>query len=221
MFAVAISGDGSVAAAGGWYDDKRGLLRAYDAKTGERLLDRLDVTKRVSLLSLSDDGNVLAAAADRAYVFVRRGGSFLPAPAFIDGFPGSVSAVSVHASGDWLVCCDKRGNVKVATIVDGVVLKTYAWPVVMEPIDPADPNSPQAPVPFLSAAISKRSDVFVVAGGNGVYVSSLSAIVAGKPPMRYGFWDTTAPVGMLPSEGVDGSVRRTSGGLRSQATARW
>ena len=208
VFAVAISGDGRVAAAGGCYDDTRGLLRAYNARTGETLLDGLDIAKRVSLLTLSDDGNVLGAAAERAYVFARLGGVFLPAsPAFVSGFPGSVTAVAVHSSGNWLVCCDKRGNVRVATIANGVITNTYSWPTVTEPIDPANQNSPVAPVPFLCAATAKYSDVFAVAGGNGVYVSSLKDVAAGQAPARYDFRDGAAPPGSLPSAaGTTGAV---------------
>src|SRR5262245_33958131 len=46
VFAVAISGDGEVAAAGGLLTDTpqfQGLLRAYDAKTGDNLLDYKDI----------------------------------------------------------------------------------------------------------------------------------------------------------------------------------
>src|SRR5439155_24191487 len=99
VFAVAISGNGKVAAAGGILKDSgnrppfQGLLRAYNADNGQLQLDyqglvgpqpaplgtgaaapaRPDTgrAQRVGWVSLSADGGVLAAAADKIYVFVR------------------------------------------------------------------------------------------------------------------------------------------------------
>ena len=39
VFAVGISGTGQIAAAGGWHDKKRGLLRIYDAANGKIKFD--------------------------------------------------------------------------------------------------------------------------------------------------------------------------------------
>ena len=101
VFAVGISGAGRLAAAGGWYDKKRGLVRIYDAANGNIKFEFLDKEiKRVSLISLSRDGGIVAAAANKLYVFVQQGSSYvrLDHPEFKAAFQGKVTAVAVHRS---------------------------------------------------------------------------------------------------------------------------
>src|SRR5438552_9102507 len=147
VFAVAISGDGKVAASGGLLTDTpsfQGLLRAYDAGTGEVILNYTGIVgavvagpaaagppdtgrrQRVSCISLSNDGAVLAAAADKIYVFVRKAdGKYPDRPTKIITFPDAFNqdnlaqAVAVHPDGKWLAACDKTGNVCMATIKNG------------------------------------------------------------------------------------------------------
>jgi len=107
-FGVAISGDGNIAAAGGWHDQDQALLRVYDATTGTSLLGYTEIQHRVSCVSLSDDGNVLAAAADDVYLFVKTGTVFPATPlkmGIADAAHNFVSSVAVHPGGDWLAAC--------------------------------------------------------------------------------------------------------------------
>jgi hypothetical protein len=188
VFAVGISGDGQVAAAGGWYDKKRGLMRIYDGNNGHLQFDFQDKKlKRVSIISISRDGGVVAAAANNLYVFVRKAGAYVLAdhPDFSNAFEGKVTAVAVHPSGSWLVACDKQGNVLLATISGGVVKRTWRWTARKEPIDPTKPASKKVPVPFLSIQVARRSDAFAVGGGNVVYLFTRSGFRKKKPTRKY------------------------------------
>jgi WD40 repeat protein len=166
VFGVAISGDGTIAAASGFLDmtstGVQGLVRAYDATANGKklLLDYDKIGERVSWVSLSYDGKVLAAAADDVYVFFRNQGNFNPIPLKLgiqgvaDGF---VSSVAIHPDGTWLAACDKLGHVHVARIdaTKGVVT-SQTW-------------TADAQYPFLSVAIAPTVNTFVVGGGNVVF----------------------------------------------------
>jgi outer membrane protein assembly factor BamB len=175
VFSVAISGDGRVAAAGGLftggaYSDRpdSGLLRAYDASNGKRLLD-YPGRRRINYIALSDDGAVLAAvSASKLYVFVRKNGSFAVDPAIPVGGGGFLDCVAVHPSGQWVVACDRGGNVYLVTIVKGTVQQTYKW------------TAPER-MPFLSVAISKDNESFVVGGGNAVYLFTRGSMMKAIP----------------------------------------
>lgn len=74
-FAVAISGDSTVAAAGGWMQEGVGFIRAYNAEDGQQFVT-YDIPSRVNSLALSADGSVLAAAANDAYLAGQTSGVF-------------------------------------------------------------------------------------------------------------------------------------------------
>jgi WD40 repeat protein len=198
VFAVAVSGNGGVAAAGGWFSKTQALLRAYDAADGTSLLNYAGITKRVSCVSLSDDGTVLAAAADDVYLFVSKGGAFPATPekmgltAIANSF---VTSVAVDPGGKWVAACDMEGNVHVATITQGKIDQTYRWTAPQVPMDHNDPKSATAPVPFLSIQIAKKSESFIVGGGDRVYHFTLDGIKNGAAPMQYDTWDAKAPTG--------------------------
>jgi hypothetical protein len=188
VFAVGISGDGQVAAAGGWYDKKLGLMRIYDGNTGKLHLDFQDKKlRRVSVISLSKDGGVVAAAANKLYVFVRNAGAYVLAdhPDFSSAFTGKVTAVAVHPSGSWLVACDKTGHVLLATLSGGVVKRTWRWTAPKAPIDQAKPSSGRAPVPFLSIQVARSRDAFAVGGGDVVYLFARNGFRKKKPTRTY------------------------------------
>ncbi|MBI3680212.1 MAG: hypothetical protein HY235_07420 [Acidobacteria bacterium] len=176
VYAVAISGDGRIAAAGGMlsggqYSDNpdTGMLRAFDAANGTRLLDFTDFRRRVNSTALSADGSVLAAGvARKVYIFVAAGGLFPLAPAVVSA-AGEVVSVAVHASGGWVAACDKRGKVYLATIAGGVV-QTFQWAAATR-------------TPFLSVAISRSSGYFVVGGGNDVLLFTLKSMMLGTGPV--------------------------------------
>ena len=164
VFGVAISGDGTIAAASGFRDmtstGVQGLVRAYNATDGTNLLNYDKIDERVSWVSLSYDGKVLAAAADDVYVFLRDQGHFNPAPLKLGiqgDAEGFVSSVAIHPDGTWLVACDKLGHVYVARIdaTTGVVTSQTTWTADVK-------------YPFLSVAIAPTANTFVVGGGNVV-----------------------------------------------------
>jgi hypothetical protein len=209
VFAVGISGDGSVAAGGGISTRTKGLLKIFRGQTGAVLFDSTaagsgGIRGRVSVLGLSGNGSVVAAAAGRLYVFVKSGTSYIPAVSSVPtGDPdfetelGTVAAVAVHPSGGWLAACNQLGQVLVATIASGKIKRTFLWNAPQEPVDPASAASPIAPVRFLSVTISAQSDSFVVGGSDVVYHGSLADIQIGNNPLRYDAWEAGAPSGSV------------------------
>jgi WD40 repeat protein len=186
-----------VAASGGWYDEANGILRAFDAATGQQLLDNTKIPARVSGVSLSRDGNILAAAADKVYVYKRSGSGYIslnPADSSWD-MDGSVKAVAVHPDGSWLVGCDMKGNVLMVTLAGGKVQGTHDWQAPEQPIDRINNPTALAPLPFLSVAIAGESDIFAVGGGDFVYLFTKKGMIQKQPKTEFDTWDGNAPAG--------------------------
>ncbi|MEK7407992.1 MAG: hypothetical protein AAB225_23220 [Acidobacteriota bacterium] len=189
IYAVAISGDGTVAAGGGLLNEgkfhphrpKRGLLRAFQVATGKKLLDSSAFPARVTSVSLSRDGGVLAAVAESSLYVFQRGASGLfstpPKEIDLDGYSPSVA---VHPSGSWLAACDTMGKVYLSTIHAGVVSQPATW-TALEPTDPILPLSPTEPVKFNCVSASRASNSLAVGGGDFVYLFTLASI-QGSPP---------------------------------------
>jgi WD40 repeat protein len=177
VFGVAISGDGKIVAGSGWLDRsdemKLGLLRAYDADSSSTgalklLLDYKDIKQRVSWVSLSDDGRVLAAVADDVYVFLRDGDAFNPEPLIFgvgEVAKQYMTSIAVHPSGAWLAACDHSGHVYAARLNNGVIENLVTW------------TAPKGH-PFLSVAIASDAGSFVVGGGNLVFVFDFNEFMA-------------------------------------------
>jgi WD40 repeat protein len=206
VFAVAISGDGSVAAGGGNATKTKGLLKIFDAATGAALLNSTSgspsIPGRVNIISLSRTGSVAATAANGLHVFLKSGASYTRAasatPASDPKFKtalGRVAAVSVHPDGTWLAACNQKGQILIATIAAGKVKRTFLWQAPQEPVNPNSASSPTAPVRFLSVAISSQADSFVAGGSDVVYRGSLADMMSGISPVRYDAGDPAAPVG--------------------------
>lgn len=185
IYGVAVSGDGAFAAAGGWLERNgsavRGVVRAYSAADGKKILDYTDFTQRMSWVTLSNDGSVLAAVADDVYVFIRDGKAFNPIPLRL-GIGGLanryVTSVALHPDGTWLAACDQAGHVYMATISNGVLSRPFVW------------TAPQnVEVPFLSVAIAATAKTFVAGGGDSLFHFSFDGMKRGDPPTVY---DTTA-----------------------------
>lgn len=184
IYGVAISGDGAIAAAGGWLEKNgsavRGVLRAYNAADGKKILDYTDFTQRMSWVALSNDGTVLAAVADDVYVFIREGKAFNPIPLRL-GIGGLanryVTNVAVHPDGNWLAACDQAGHVYMATIANGRLSRPFTW-TAPENVD----------IPFLSVAIAANSNTFVAGGGNFLFHFSVDGMRQGAAPTVF---DTT------------------------------
>ena len=205
VFAVAISGDGKTAAAGGWASPGRGFLQVYVA-TGGVKLDVTTIAARVNSVGLSKDGGVLAAAADTVYVFVKDvSGVYKPQTHLRMNeqisvfFDGHATAVAIHPDGTWLAACGKGGQVLAATITNGAVTEVFTR-VLTEWVDPSDSWLESRPVPFLSIAIAEQSGEFIVAGGNSVFHCSLAGMKDGTMPVRYEAGGSSAPkkVGAIP-----------------------
>jgi len=205
VFGVAISGDGSTAAAGGWNDKNGngvwGMLRAYNAANGKVLLDETNIKQRVSWVSLSQNGLVLAAVADDVYVFFREAGeAFNPVPARL-GVAGAanryVTNVAIHPDGTWLAACDKLGHVYVATLdlATASIGPLIRWTA---------PDKRE--IPFLTVAIAADANKFIVAGGNSVFLFDFATFGKGAARADYGIeYDTSkdAPQGISPVDKVD------------------
>jgi len=210
VFAVAISGDGQVAAAGGLLDSQKGLLRAYDAANGALLLDYQGISspvpgnarnQRVSCVSLSADGKVLGAVADKVYVFVRSGLKFPDQPTAVITFPDAFNvnslptAVAIHSSGNWLAACDKKGNVCLATIANGQVQEPYyRWCAPQVPFNRTQPGGPTGSVILLSVAAARNAEYFVTGGNDYVYYFGRAEMMKTQAPMTSSdTWDNTPP----------------------------
>jgi hypothetical protein len=211
VFGVAISGDGAVVAASGWLDRTAGnmadtgsgLLRAFDGTTGDPLLDFKGINQRVSWVSLSKDGNVLAAVADDVYVFQRADGGFDPKPLTL-GIANEanryVTSVAVHPDGTWLAACDKIGNVYMSSIQKDRLDRVFTW----------SSASVGPKLPFLSVAIAEKSGHVVVGGGNSVLRFDFAAIRGGG---------NLAPLSFDTSDGQNTPPARPDG--TPQENVRW
>jgi WD40 repeat protein len=187
IFGVAVSGDGSVAASGGWLEKAGnsvagsmawGVIRAYNAVDGTRLLDYTNLNQRANWVALSHDGNVLAAVADDVYVFVRQGKTFSSIPLKLGISITAnryVTGLALHPSGTWLAACDQTGRVYAATIRNDGFAEKLTW------------KAP-ATIPFLSVAIAAKTETFVAGGGNSLFLFSLDAMRHRRDPIAF---DTT------------------------------
>jgi WD40 repeat protein len=189
IYAVAMSGDGTVAAGGGLltmgkaspFKPKRGMLLAFDVPTGTKLLETSDITDRVTSVGLSGNGHVLVAVADKTLLVFLRGssGTFSNPPHVID-LIGYCETVAVHPSGTWLAAADQQGVVYVIPITGGAVGTPVTW-IASEPLNPANPLSLKAQVKFHSIAVSRASDAFAVGGWNFVYLLTRASMSGSKP----------------------------------------
>jgi WD40 repeat protein len=187
MYCVAMSGDGKTAAAGGLiampkqspFKPKRGLLRAYEVPSGNSLLDTDEFSERVTSISLSRTGKVLAAVADRDLrVFIRTSGAFTDPPHTFT-LDGQCPSVAVHSSGDWLTAADENGRVYVFTISGGTVNPPKKW-IALERRTPGS-SAPKIAVTFRCVAVAREVDLIVAGGKDFVYLLSPASIAASPP----------------------------------------
>jgi len=116
VYWVDISASGAYAASGGWYSQNpyAGFVRAFDAGTGQTLLD-YRTKQRVNQVALSGDGTWLISAAESLVLFQRGTGSYqkvaeFPAPSVSTGSNYFVTA-ALSADGSTVVCADYAGNI--------------------------------------------------------------------------------------------------------------
>lgn len=126
-FAVAISGDGSVVAAGGWIEAGQGYTKVYDADNGKELVI-YDFDHRVNTLALSHDGSVLAIGENDAHLAQQSGGVFPAAPEAV-GLPEGtiVESISMPDDGSVFVLGDHGGNVYLVENNNGSPGTPYTW----------------------------------------------------------------------------------------------
>lgn len=173
VYAVALSGDGHIAVAGGLFTGglystraDQGLLRVYDVTTGNRLLDYVapQFTKRVNCVSISGDGAVLSAAMKTSLgIFLRNQQTYSPRPLTPFATTKTIESVAVHPGGGWFAGCGEDGNVYVANIKNQTVDQPVLW---------TEPEHTH----FITAAVSKGTDYFVVGGAGVVYLFDRSAM---------------------------------------------
>jgi len=215
VYGVAISADGKVVAASGWIDRNDddttvGLLRAYDADssiagTPKLLLDFKNIKTRVSWVSLSDDGGVLAAVADDVYIFLRDGEAFNPDPlklGIAEVAKSYVSGIAVDPSGKWVAACDHSGHVHIATIKDGKIDQQVTW---SETAESETESETTKEYPFLSVAIASTVGKFVVGGGNLVFLFDLNGLMADPASYKPARFDTAEgePTDTVPPDKPD------------------
>ena len=164
-FAVAISGNGSIAAAGGWMQQGVGFIRAYDAENGKQFVT-YDIPSRVNSLALSQDGSVLAAAANDAYLSQQKGGVFPVKPSNVGTAPGTiVETIAMPADGSAFVMGDHVGNVSYVENNGGAIGSIYTW------------AGTTAIGPIHSVAISADGTWFAAVGDSqSVYLFNLDSI---------------------------------------------
>ena len=128
VFVVAISADGSRAAAGGWKKKGEGFAQIYDAATGQKLVT-YHFLNRVNALAFSDDGSVLAIAGNDAYLAQSQNGVFplnpnplrLPPDTYLESI-----AITGYGEGAF-VLGDHSGNVYLAVNNNGTIGNSYVW----------------------------------------------------------------------------------------------
>jgi WD40 repeat protein len=165
VFVVAISADGSRAAAGGWKKIGKGFAHIYDAATGKKLIS-YHFLNRVNALAFSDDGNVLAIAGNDAYLAQAQNGVFPAQPSHL-GLPADTFLVSLSivGYGDAFVFGDHNGNVYLVENNNGSLGKPFVW------------AGGEAMGPIHSVAISKDGRWFVAVGdSSSIYLFTPDSI---------------------------------------------
>ena len=116
VYWVDLAANGAYAASGGWFSQNpyAGFVRAFDAATGQRLLD-YPTQRRVNQVALSGDGTWLISAAESMVLFQLVSGSYqkvaeFPALPVSTGSNYFVTA-GLSADGGTIVCADYAGNV--------------------------------------------------------------------------------------------------------------
>lgn len=136
VYWVAVSADGSRAAAGGTWSESpyQGFLRAYDASNGTILLD-YRTSARVNMVAMSADGKWLIAGADCVMLFkydettaqYKKTGGFTPGTTPDES---EVVSVGISADGNSMIYAQYTGTMGYALNEGGMmaVLKTFSIP---------------------------------------------------------------------------------------------
>ncbi len=180
VYTVAISGQGNIAASGGWYSSSpfQGFVRIYDVDNGPANLLDYRLGERVNAIAISSDGSTVVAAADKVYLFQATNGIYPSQPSELTLLappPGSkrqnsAQAVSVTSDGQWILVGDYFGNVYLVANAKGSFQKSFVW------------NDHAAMSTIHAVAMSPDGQWFAAAGsGSTVYVFSLNSMTMGPP----------------------------------------
>ena len=196
VYAVAISGQGNIAASGGWFSSSpfAGFVRAYEVDKGPANILDFRTPERVNALALSSDGSTLVAAADKVYYFKQTNGVFsgqpdelpLLAPPPGSKAANSAQAVAITSDGEWILVGDYFGNVYLAS--NGSFDKPFVW------------SGAPAISTIHSVAMTPDGDWFAACGsGSTVYVFSRNSMVYGPQPTYAGTYalDTGGRIGWV------------------------
>lgn len=131
VYWVAMSSDGSRAAAGGLMQDAApmGFVRAYDAQTGLRLLHH-PTKDRVNQVSLSGNGAWLISAAESLLLFrgpTQPGTGFTLAAEFKSPDGAGFVSASLSADGRTIAYADYGGGIGVLTNDNGSLQSAARW----------------------------------------------------------------------------------------------
>lgn len=180
VYWVAVSADGSRAAAGGnWTSSPAaGFVRAYDATSGALLLD-YRTGARVNQVALSADGEWLISAADSIVLFqydqttaqYKKTNEFTPA---VTKGHNEVISVGISADASRMVYCDYSGHVGYMANEGGIMAVFKTWML------PDDGFSH-----MLSLAPS--GNCFAAGGANGLFYmfDAVSFLQSGEPTYSY------------------------------------
>jgi WD40 repeat protein len=131
VYWVDISLNGGFAASGGWYSQNPyfGFVRAYDAVTGQRLLD-YRTAKRVNQVVLSSDGTWLVSAADTVVLFKLVNGVYQKTAEYSPATSDTIETIAMSASGQSIVFGDYAGGIYLLSNTSGslTVQQKFALP---------------------------------------------------------------------------------------------
>lgn len=198
VYSVAISGDGSTAASGGWFSSSpsfEGFIRIYDVANGPANVIDFRPPERVNGLAISSDGSTVVAAADKVYLFQKANGLYPAQPAELDlqsstagaTEQNSAQAVAVAADGSWVLVGDIAGNVYFVDNSSGSFGKPFIW-------------SSSSISTVHSVAMNPDATWFAACGsGSEVFLFDRTSMTQDNPPNTAGTYtmDTGGRVGWV------------------------
>lgn len=188
---VAISGNGQIAAAAGWFSDPpaQGLLKIYSAFDGTELLNYTAIPTRVNAVALSSNGSLAAAiAGNTIYVFAQQNGVYNanPTTMVLQTVP---QAIAVHPDGQWIVASDNAGNVYLILTPGGQIENSYTYQVPSQQT-------------IHSVAIAGEANYFVAGADDGnVYVFESNAMIQNPVPIAQATLSSNAVIRWVAASG--------------------
>jgi WD40 repeat protein len=110
VYWVALSRDGTWAAAAGLSAPGQGFVYIYNVASGKRV-STYNTKVRVNMVAFSSNGSYLVAGADDTYLFSRSGSTWGEPQKLLSASGDSVTAVAMSADGQWIVAGTLKGSV--------------------------------------------------------------------------------------------------------------